>query len=260
MIRPLKSELSYPTQGYVTRALASIDQWHADFNQLLCPATPPPSLNSADQEQDTDTMRLILSIQLYYSKLWVLSVALRGASLYELQQSGETQKLAFQAKDAAIGVLDTVLSTTYEDDEEGMIWRYAIHDSLVMLTFSALFVLKFTRIFVDDVDALAVVVQVQQVVQLLSDSQDHLRVYADTLRMYLSGLVKRITLTESGVSSPSTSASASGEDEPPELPFWLTEEAANDLGFPENVRDGVLLSCVDDENGNLMPGGDTEAR
>jgi hypothetical protein len=47
--------------------------------------------------------------------------------------------------------------------------RYAVHDSLVMAAFSGLFLLKMANLFPDDLDLQAIIAQVEQAAQLLSE-------------------------------------------------------------------------------------------
>lgn len=47
--------------------------------------------------------------------------------------------------------------------------RYAVHDSLVTLAFSGLFLLKMSNLFPTELDLVAIMSQVEQLAQLLSD-------------------------------------------------------------------------------------------
>ena len=47
--------------------------------------------------------------------------------------------------------------------------RYAVHDSLVTLAFSGLFLLKMANLFPTELDLAAIMNQVEQLAQLLSD-------------------------------------------------------------------------------------------
>jgi len=47
--------------------------------------------------------------------------------------------------------------------------RYAVHDSLVMAAFSGLFLLKMANLFSTELDLAAIITQVEQLAQLLSD-------------------------------------------------------------------------------------------
>lgn len=54
-------------------------------------------------------MRKILAGDLHYAKLWLICVVLRGASWDKL--AFEQRELAFQAKEAATDVLNTLLGS-----------------------------------------------------------------------------------------------------------------------------------------------------
>lgn len=58
---------------------------------------------------DESLLRKILSGELYYAKLWLVCVALRGASWDKM--SFEQRELAFQAKEAAASCLSTFLNS-----------------------------------------------------------------------------------------------------------------------------------------------------
>ena len=107
--------------------------------------------------------RKILAGELYYAKLWLVCVALRGVSWDKMPF--EQRELAFQAKDAASACLSNLLnSPTYR-----AALRYAVHDSLVTAAFSGLFLLKMANLFPAEVDLAAITAQVEQLAQPLSD-------------------------------------------------------------------------------------------
>ena len=113
---------------------------------------------------DEDALpRKILAGELYYAKLWLVCVALRGVSWDKMPF--EQRELAFQAKDAASACLSNLLnSPTYR-----AALRYAVHDSLVTAAFSGLFLLKMANLFPAEVDLTAITGQVEQLAQVLSD-------------------------------------------------------------------------------------------
>jgi hypothetical protein len=113
---------------------------------------------------DEDALpRKILAGELYYAKLWLVCVALRGVSWDKMPF--EQRELAFQAKDAASLCLSNLLnSPTYR-----AALRYAVHDSLVTAAFSGLFLLKMANLFPAEVDLTAITAQVEQLAQVLSD-------------------------------------------------------------------------------------------
>lgn len=126
-------------------------------------------------------LRKILAGELHYAKLWLVCVALRGVSWDKMPF--EQRELAFQAKDAAFNCLSIFLNSTgyrYVTllDSFRMIpsqiyfraaLRYAVHDSLVTLAFSGLFLLKMANLFPTELDLAAIMSQVEQLAQLLSD-------------------------------------------------------------------------------------------
>ena len=125
-------------------------------------------------------LRKILAGELHYAKLWLVCVALRGVSWDKMPF--EQRELAFQAKDAAFNCLSIFLnSTAYRyvtlfklSQEPSSVCsraalRYAVHDSLVTLAFSGLFLLKMANLFPTELDLGAIMSQVEQLAQLLSD-------------------------------------------------------------------------------------------
>jgi len=130
--------------------------------------------------------RIILAGELHYAKLWLVCVALRGVSWDKMPF--EQRELAFQGKEAASNCLSNLLnSPTYR-----AALRYAVHDSLVMTAFSALFLLKMAHMFPADLDLGSITGQVEQLVQLLSDVAAER--YAITLRVMLANLRRKIGL------------------------------------------------------------------
>lgn len=132
-------------------------------------------------------LRKILSGELYYAKLWLVCVALRGVSWDKMPF--EQRELAFQAKEAATNCLATFLnSPSYR-----AALRYAVHDSLVTAAFSGLFLLKVANLFPGEVDLAGIAVQVDQLANLLSEVAAER--YALTLRVMLTHLRRKIGMT-----------------------------------------------------------------
>ena len=77
----------------------------------------------------------------------------------------EQRELAFDAKNAA----STCLSIFLNSPSYRAALRYAVHDSLVTAAFSGLFLLKMANLFPTDLDLAAIMGQVEQLAQLLSD-------------------------------------------------------------------------------------------
>jgi hypothetical protein len=131
---------------------------------------------------ENSLLRKILAGELHYAKLWLVCVALRGVSWDKMPF--EQRELAFQAKDAAFNCLSIFLSSPeYRyawsviqaiDLLKGVVYRsaalrYAVHDSLVTAAFSGLFLLKMASLFPTELDLNAIITQVEQLSQLLSD-------------------------------------------------------------------------------------------
>lgn len=125
-------------------------------------------------------LRKMLAGELHYAKLWLVCVALRGVSWDKMPF--EQRELAFQAKDAATNCLSIFLNsaayrfvklTMHEwhkaDAQFRAAIRYAVHDSLVTAAFSGLFLLKMANLFPAELDLAAIISQVEQLAQVLSD-------------------------------------------------------------------------------------------
>ncbi|KAG8736305.1 hypothetical protein FRC12_017689, partial [Ceratobasidium sp. 428] len=113
-LSPLNGQVNHSTLAFIRRANIALDKWWADCDELHRPTMDEESL-----------LRKILSGELYYAKLWLVCVALRGVSWDKMPF--EQRELAFQAKEAATNCLATFLnSPAYR-----AALRYAVHDSLV---------------------------------------------------------------------------------------------------------------------------------
>ncbi|CAE6478008.1 unnamed protein product [Rhizoctonia solani] len=259
-LSPLNGQVNHSTLAFIRRANIALDKWWADCDELHRPTMDEDSL-----------LRKILSGELYYAKLWLVCVALRGVSWDKMPF--EQRELAFQAKEAASNCLATFLnSPAYR-----AALRYAVHDSLVTAAFSGLFLLKVANLFPGEVDLAGIVVQVDQLGNLLSEVAAER--YALTLRVMLTNLRRKIGMTTpalhpgeaidvSAVTSatpgvggfdPTGSGSATGltgmgilDDmafswpadsmfSPSNIPLWLQEASLTDLGLPINGSDGVFL-------------------
>ncbi|KAH0827973.1 hypothetical protein J3R83DRAFT_3612 [Lanmaoa asiatica] len=151
-LAPLNGEVNHNTLAFIRRANVALDKWWADCDEL--------HRQTMDEES---LLRKILAGELHYAKLWLVCVALRGVSWDKMPF--EQRELAFQAKDAAFNCLSIFLnSTAYR-----AALRYAVHDSLVTLAFSGLFLLKMANLFPTELDLAAITSQVEQLAQLLSD-------------------------------------------------------------------------------------------
>ena len=108
-------------------------------------------------------LRKILVGDLYYAKLWLVCVALRGVSWDKTPF--DQRKLALRAKEAALHCPSTLLtSLAYRAAV-----RYAVHDHLVTAAFSGLFLLKVANLFPSEVEVPALIGQVEQLAGLLSE-------------------------------------------------------------------------------------------
>ncbi|KAN0091257.1 hypothetical protein V8E55_004823 [Tylopilus felleus] len=255
-LAPLNGEVNHNTLAFIRRANVALDKWWADCDEL--------HRQTMDEES---LLRKILAGELHYAKLWLVCVALRGVSWDKMPF--EQRELAFQAKDAAFNCLSIFLnSTAYR-----AALRYAVHDSLVTLAFSGLFLLKMANLFPTELDLGAIMSQVEQLAQLLSDVAAER--YALTLRIMLANLRRRVgmlpgiaapmqnlpppllpegmvgpyvdthtvgppplTMEELGFSWPSDR----GTFNPATIPVWIREQSLTDLGLPINGSDGIFLN------------------
>ena len=108
-------------------------------------------------------LRKILVGDLYYAKLWLVCVALRGVSWDKMPF--DQRELAFRAKEAAQHCLATLLtSPAYR-----AALRYAVHDHLATAAFAGLFLLKVAGLFPGEVEVPALLGQVEQLAGLLGE-------------------------------------------------------------------------------------------
>ncbi|EJD34230.1 hypothetical protein AURDEDRAFT_131278 [Auricularia subglabra TFB-10046 SS5] len=234
------------TPAFVRRANLALDKWWQDCDEL----------HRSTMDEDT-LLRKVLVAELHYAKLWLVCVALRGASWDKMPC--DQRELAFQAKDAATNCINTLLTSHHYRAA----LRYAVHDSWVMAAFSGLFLLKIANLFPGEVDLNAITLQVEQLAALLSEVSAER--YAMTLRLMLANFKRKI-----GMTTPANVDAFSAPAAPPELPpptlediglswpgaarmmspsnmpLWLQEASLTDLGLPINGSDGIFLN---------MPGG-----
>ncbi|KAG8822314.1 hypothetical protein FRC17_009599 [Serendipita sp. 399] len=185
-LSPLNGNVNHATLSFIRRANVALDKWWSDCDSL--------HRESMDEES---LLRKILIGELYYAKLWLVCVALRGTSWDKMPF--EQRELAFQAKEAASNCLNTFLtSQAYR-----AALRYAVHDSLVTAAFSALFLLKIANLFPGEVELPSIISQVEQLAQLLAEvAADR---YALTLRLMLANLRRKLGL---GTSMPTPAGGA----------------------------------------------------
>ncbi|KDQ21520.1 hypothetical protein BOTBODRAFT_99872 [Botryobasidium botryosum FD-172 SS1] len=248
-LSPLNGQVSHSALAFIRRANTALDKWWQDCDEL----------HRATMDEES-LLRKILAGELYYAKLWLVCVALRGASWEKMPF--EQRELAFQAKEAASNCLATFLnSQSYR-----AALRYAVHDSLVTAAFSALFLLKMANLFPGEVDLAGIQVQVEQLAQLLSEVAAER--YALTLRLMLANLRHKMGIPLSGPGQPpqqtplidngngfgqqAVQQPMSMDELGPwptdmsvfnhmNIPLWLQEAGLTDLGLPINGSDGVLL-------------------
>ncbi|QRV93837.1 Fungal Zn(2)-Cys(6) binuclear cluster domain [Ceratobasidium sp. AG-Ba] len=255
-LSPLNGQVNHSTLAFIRRANIALDKWWSDCDELHRPTMEEGSL-----------LRKILSGELYYAKLWLVCVALRGVSWDKMPF--EQRELAFQAKEAASSCLATFLNSS----EYRAALRYAVHDSLVTAAFSGLFLLKVANLFPGEVDLAGIAVQVDQLANLLSEVAAER--YALTLRVMLTNLRRKIGMTTPALQpgdAPGQPAPAAPIDmvydanlaaaasmggnvldemgfvwpadsmfSPTNIPLWLQEASLTDLGLPINGSDGVFL-------------------
>jgi hypothetical protein len=255
-LAPLNGEVNHNALAFIRRANVALDKWWADCDEL--------HRQTMDEES---LLRKILAGELHYAKLWLVCVALRGVSWDKM--TFEQRELAFQAKDAAFNCLSIFLnSPAYR-----AALRYAVHDSLVTLAFSGLFLLKMANLFPAELDLAAIMSQVEQLARLLSDVAAER--YALTLRIMLANLRRKVgmlpgiaapiqnlpppslpegmvgpyvdthsvgppplTMEELGFSWPGDR----GMVNPSTIPVWIREQSLTDLGLPINGSDGIFLN------------------
>ncbi|KAF7793852.1 hypothetical protein EIP86_004973 [Pleurotus ostreatoroseus] len=218
-LSPLNGQVNHNTLAFIRRANVALDKWWQDCDEL--------HRETLDEES---LPRKILAGELYYAKLWLVCVALRGVSWDKMPF--EQRELAFQAKDAASACLQNLLgSPTYR-----AALRYAVHDSLVTAAFSGLFLLKMANLFPAELDLNVITAQVEQLAQLLSDVAAER--YALTLRIMLANLRRKIGLPPPGMqgAGPGAGGALANTDPallvppfldpnalPPQQPFTLEE-------------------------------------
>ncbi|KAI6125768.1 hypothetical protein EV401DRAFT_1064408 [Pisolithus croceorrhizus] len=256
----LNGHINHNTLAFIRRANVALDKWFTDCDELHRQAMDEASL-----------LRRILVSELHYAKLWLVCVALRGVSWEKM--SFEQRELAFQAKDAAFNCLSVFLDSA----EYRAALRYAVHDILVMLAFSGLFLLKVANLFHSEVDLAAIIGQVEQLAQLLSGVAAEC--YASALRILLTNFRRKLGMIPAAQNTPpsvsdgipapyvdpqisqSVPPSLTAEDirlmprgndfgplKSSAIPLWLQEQSLDDLGLPENGSDGIFLS-ISDANG-----------
>ncbi|KAG9221145.1 hypothetical protein CCMSSC00406_0005416 [Pleurotus cornucopiae] len=181
-LAPLNGQVNHSTLAFIRRANVALDKWWQDCDEL----------HRQTMEEDA-LLRKILAGELHYAKLWLVCVALRGVAWDKMPF--EQRELAFQAKDAAANVISIFLtSNAYR-----AALRYAVHDSLVTAAFSGLFLLKMANLFPTELDLGAIIAQVEQLAQLLSEVAAER--YALTLRIMLANLRRKVGLVAGVMSS-----------------------------------------------------------
>lgn len=68
-LQPLKGKVDAHTLAYIRRVYADLDHWFAEWDAIMS--------KTLDEES---VLRKMLLADLHYAKLWVVCVALRGAS------------------------------------------------------------------------------------------------------------------------------------------------------------------------------------
>lgn len=256
----LNGHINHNTLAFIRRANVALDKWFTECDELHRQAMDEESL-----------LRRILVSELHHAKLWLVCVALRGVSWEKM--SFEQRELAFQAKDAAFNCLSVFLDSA----EYRAALRYAVHDILVMLAFSGLFLLKMASLFQSEVDLAAIIGQVEQLTQILSGVAAER--YASALRIMLTSLRRKLGMipaaqdtppsVSDGIPAPYVDPQISqsvlpsltaedlrlvqrGNDFGPSklsaIPLWLQEQSLHDLGLPENGTDGIFPT-ISDANG-----------
>ncbi|KZV96233.1 hypothetical protein EXIGLDRAFT_733595 [Exidia glandulosa HHB12029] len=238
-------QVTHNTLAFIRRANLALEKWWQDCDEL----------HRASMDEDA-LLRKVLVAELHYAKLWLVCVALRGASWDKMPF--EQRELAFQAKDAATSCINTLLTSHHYRAA----LRYAVHDSWVMAAFSGLFLLKIANLFPGEVDLAAITVQVEQLAALLSEVSAER--YALTLRLMLASFRRKIGIQTPATVDPFGTAPPAGAELPPltledlgfpwptdgrmispsHIPQWLQDASFTDLGLPVNGSDGIFLNVV----------------
>ncbi|PAV18592.1 hypothetical protein PNOK_0543400 [Pyrrhoderma noxium] len=210
-LSPLNGQVNHNTLSFIRRANVALDKWWSDNDDLHARTLDEESLP-----------RKILAGELHYAKLWLVCVALRGVSWDKMPF--EQRELAFEAKNAA----STCLSIFLTSPAYRAALRYAVHDSLVTAAFSGLFLLKMANLFPTELDLVAIMTQVEQLAQLLSDVAAER--YALTLRIMLANLRRKLGNRSLPVGLP------------PTIPLPVPLGAENVLVSPSSYVDHSLSS------------------
>ncbi|KJA19930.1 hypothetical protein HYPSUDRAFT_143069 [Hypholoma sublateritium FD-334 SS-4] len=258
-LAPLNGQVNNNALALIRRANEALDDWWTGCDEL----------HRRTMDQDS-LLRKVLAGELHYAKLWLVCVALRGVAWDKMPF--EQRELAFQAKDSASNCLAIFLNS----QEYRAALRYAVHDSLVTAAFSGLFLLKMANLFPTELDLGAIMVQVEQLAQLLSEVAAER--YALTLRIMLANLRRKVGI-RSGINTPvptipppqfaenmivSPTFHHDPNMPPPftmeelgfawpndrgifnssAIPVWLQEQSLADLGLPVNGSDGIFLQMA----------------
>jgi hypothetical protein len=109
---------NHNTIAFVRRASLALDKWWQDSDDLHRKYEYGITLSRNSRTfiemvgqygEDNGLLREILRSELYYSKLWLICVALRGTSWDKMPF--DQRELAFQAKDAASSCLSMFLNS-----------------------------------------------------------------------------------------------------------------------------------------------------
>lgn len=257
-LAPLNGQVNHNTLAFIRRANVALDKWWSDCDEL----------HRQIMDQDS-LLRKVLAGELHYAKLWLVCVALRGVAWDKMPF--EQRELAFQAKDAASNCLSIFLTSS----EYRAALRYAVHDSLVTAAFSGLFLLKMANLFPAELDLNAIIGQVEQLAQLLSDVAAER--YALALRIMLANLRRKVGIGRTSTPAPTMPPPSFAQEmivsptiadpampppftmeelgfvwprdrgifSPSAIPIWLQEQSLADLGLPVNGADGIFLPMND---------------
>jgi len=257
---------------FFRRANDTLDKWWKEHDDVYHRA---PGM-----DMEPVIPKLLLA-EINYAKLWISSLALRNASWTMMTMS--QHELSFQARDAALVCLTTIL----DSPEARASLRCAIHDSLVMVAFSALYLLKIASIFPREIDISMVGVKADDLGALLVDAGADrywlaLRIVQASVRrkvMMQTGVPLTcmlpvlpvpafaaqmavpppadhdpaapppFKLEELGLASPFEGAVL----DPAAIPAWLQEQNLSDLGLPEDGYDGIFMRGSNGWSGEFPP-------
>ncbi|CDZ97001.1 fungal specific transcription factor domain protein [Phaffia rhodozyma] len=197
-LQTIKGQVTKPTLSYISRVSEDLNRWYTEWDDM-----------HKQTYSEESVMRNMLLVELHYAKLWLVCVALRGASWDKMPY--EQKEIALEAKESAMRCLEVYLN----NNQLRAALCFAIHEYLVMATFSACYLIKVAILFPNDVDRRQIVSIVSQLAGLLSEISAER--YSLTLGLQISTFKRRYNMTRPPTPSSLAHAllnSSSGGDHP----------------------------------------------